>query len=739
MGAADERPAGILVESRDGSLASLDVERLRGDLLDVFQRAGQDDAMLCFEVADIVRAAAASRLTRRHAQGEARPFLAHGQLGDLIEEAIVQLGHGQLAKAYILARDQRRRTRAALHLVDGSQPAPARSKAHQPVVRDGSGTTDWDVRRIASALVREAELPEEIAQEVARRVEARVFDGGLRRLTSSLVRAFVDNELGMMGLDDALERQRPVGIPRHDLRQQVSRGDRAAADPDHPGRQSLNAALGGEVLRRFALEDVLDPASADLHQGGDLHVEGLSAPHRPLTLGVPAELLMEGAPGKRTPAQLLARVAELLPRTAHGLVLEDLEPAFAGVGRGARAAEAAHEFVLAAGALSAATGRTVHLTRPGGRGGRWSAHLLHAVQEARRADLPAPRLWLDGSEIEAAIERQAPLEAAVDELFASGHLVGIWHGTSERYAGPGLRRKGREKGPLACASAVHLNLPRLAREAGPWREERFLEAIAERVRQSVAILARIGRFQAQREPFAGLAKPRNAMVLTPIGLTEALRILGDGEIRADQGARVLGLIAEAAVRFGRDDHLSVHLDSIFGAGAATRMAALDAGLGGEHQARLFTDMPTPESEATPEYTTGFGAGLVLGAAVREGAGGRARGGSEHAQSAAAYLARLLVGVRAGALRLAGTHGPAGPGWPSQRPAGGHKVLQSGHLDLWRRFEAARSQHLDSGPRSTSKAAPAPPTPAPALSSTSAQPPAADPPTAPNTPTLPLFD
>ena len=730
----------VLVESRDGSLASLDVERLRADLLDVFQRAGQDDAVLCFEIADIVRAAAKSRMARRYAQGEVRPYLAHGQLGDLIEEAIVQLGHGQLAKAYILARDQRRRSRAALHWVDGSAPAPGPNTGHQPIVRDGSGSTEWDVRRIASALVREAELPEEIAQEVARRVEARVFDGGLRRLTSSLVRAFVDNELGMMGLDDALERQRPVGIPRHDLRQQVSRGDRAPADLDVPARQDLNAALGGEVLRRFALDDVLEPALADLHQRGDLHVEGLAAPHRPLTLALPAELLMEGEPGKRTPAQVLARLAEWLPRTVHGVVLEDIEPAFAAVGRGSRAAEAAMDFVTAAGALSAATGRDLHLARPGGRGGRWSANLLSALIQTHRDGLPIPRLWLDGTELEAALDRNAAIEAGVEDLLASGGLAMVWHGSGDRYAGPGLRRKGRERGPLACASAVHLNLPRLAREAGPWREERFLESIAERVRQSVEILGHMARFQSQREPFGGLAKPRSAMAVTPIGLTEALRILGDGEIRADQGARILGLIAEAAVRFGRDENLSVHLDSAFGAGAAVRFATLDRDQTAEHQARLFTDMPTPESDELPEYTQGFGSGLVT-----QGRGDAAA----RREAAAAYLARLLVGVRAGSLRL-GVQ--ATPESALLRPAGGHGVLQSGHLDLWRRFEAARSQHLESGPGGAAKPAkpaktssrPAKPEAAPALTSApgkSGSP--ATPPQAPHTdsnnPTLPLFE
>ena len=138
-----------------------------------------------------------------------------------------------------------------------------------PWVRDGAGTSPWNPARIVAALMEEADLPREIAEEVAERVEARVFDSGLRRLSTSLIREFVDNELMAMGLETALHRQEPVGIPRHDLRELLTRprprvagsgfgaagrsddADRWGADP--PG---LDGALAEALLSRYSLADV---------------------------------------------------------------------------------------------------------------------------------------------------------------------------------------------------------------------------------------------------------------------------------------------------------------------------------------------------------------------------------------------------------------------------------------------------------------------------------------------------
>ncbi|MDF1836770.1 MAG: hypothetical protein P1V35_02780 [Planctomycetota bacterium] len=686
----------LLIQTRAGHLTPLDPGRLEESLHLALSMIPLEDPMLPGEAVSVVRLAAGSRLQRRVAQGEPAPFLTVEALGELVEEALMQMGHVAAARAYILQRDRRSRARAALEVV-APDSDPLRD-GRMPMVRDGSGTTPWNLTRIVSALMREAELPQEIAGEVARRVEKRVFDAGLRRLSSSLIRAFVDNELGAMGLEEALKRQEPVGIPRHDLRAVFK--NPMAFDVTGFGNQprGVVSRVGGELLRRFALEDILDPEIADLQKSGSLELENLDAPHRPVVLAIPCELLLRGAPSVSTPMELLGAVAPILSSTSQGVVLEDLNSALAGIGRGARAAAVMREFLLAASALIEATGKPLDLSSPGGRGERWAAVLLQQAGGLLHSGTRLPRLFLEISEVEGALTRDPELQDPIESLLASGQLVPVWHGGGDRYVGPGCRRKGRERGALACGGAVSLNLPRLARSAGSWREERFLEQIVELLRKSVRALANLARFQSKMGEAGPVhLKSRTQYSVAPVGLLQALRILGDGELRADQGARVLGLMAEAAARFGREENLDVRLDSAFGVRASVRFARSDGDSEHPRQERLFSDLPMPEGERVAHYSLGFSGG-VSGLGDQALALGRLTS-SDASQAAADFLARLLVGVRSGALTTLQN--------PVSGPVDGDGSPVRPHLALWRRFDAVRSEHLEQSPLSSSTPAPSP--------------------------------
>jgi hypothetical protein len=400
--------------------------------------------------------------------------------------------------------------------------------------------------------------------------------------------------------------------------------------------------------------------------------------------------------------ELLGAGAPLLSNTSQGVVLEDLHTALAGIGRGARADAVLHEFLLAASALISATGRALDLSAPGGRAERWTTALLRQSGELLKAGTRLPRLFLELTELEGALARDPELFDAVEGLLGAGRLVPVWHGGGDRYVGPGCRRKGRERGALACGGVVALNLPRLARVAGSWREERFLEQIVDLLRKSVRALANLNRFQSKLGEAGPVhLKSRTQYSITPVGLLQALRILGDGELRADQGARVLGLMAEAAARFGREENLDVRLDSAFGVRASARFARTDGKADHSHQGRLFSDLPAPEGERVAHYSLGFGGGATgLGdhaRALTSTLGRQAH--MEPSQAAADFLARLLVGVRSGALNPVQN--------PISGPVDGDGATVRPHLALWRRFDSMRSEHLEHSPLSSSTPAPAP--------------------------------
>jgi hypothetical protein len=280
-----------------------------------------------------------------------------------------------------------------------------------------------------------------------------------------------------------------------------------------------------------------------------------------------------------------------------------------------RGAAGLNALIAAWTGLTRATGRGVGLGSPGARHAALSARLVEELLPFA-AEPCAPTLYFAGEDVEAALG--AGLEDAVERLLACGRLVPTFAGEGRRCVGPGLHRWPRERGALAVCGAVALNLPRLARRAGPWREELFLAALADLVRCAVEICDSLHGFQSSLPSFfPPRLAARPAFALVPIGLREALRVLGDGDLDPDRGARVLGLLAEAARRFSPPGAPRIVPSAFFGDRARARLAWLDrrerAGDGGQRW--LFADAELRrEGGSAPggAYAEGYGLSPVRG-------------------------------------------------------------------------------------------------------------------------------
>lgn len=587
------------VQKRDGRLVPFDEAKIAGAIAKAMRAVGENDEAFAGEVAGVVR----MTLDERHVGDSARDVPDIEEIQDLVEQALIELGRTTVAKAYILYRDQRARVRRALEVRTTPNPDDAgrSSGGRRLQVHESDGPKPWTKGRIVAALMREAELPRELSEKVASLVEERVFGTDLKRITTGLVRELVDNELLVLGLDAALRRQVSIGVPMFDLRRLVESPQREP-DPARPvagerlTQRGVEAATVSEVLRRFGLQEVLSPDQAEAHQSGDLFVHGLERPHLPLVSSIPASILA----GRPSPDEAFVQLEELgrLARgTAYGIVLEDpgvlLQP-LAESGRGGAGLAA---WLGALRAVAAAAGRRIDLAAPGRRAPAFARRL--AEELAALADGAfAPRLFVDADELEALA--MALETATLDRLLESGRVVPTWSNGAGRMTGPGTVRQAGERASLHCGGAVALNLPRLALRAGPWREDRMLEALAELVEQAVEILELQNAYQRRLLPQAG----RLAYAVAPVGMREALQWLGDGEIRPDQGARLLGFLAEAVERAGKARRLSVTVTPFFGERASERFAQLDAGLPQHSQRLLFDEAAAHLPEGGRSYTCG---------------------------------------------------------------------------------------------------------------------------------------
>lgn len=648
------------VRKRDGREVPFDLAKIRAAVLKATAAVGEPDEAYAGEVAALVELALAEERRTRGgdaARGEHVPGIEDVQ--DLVERALVETGRAAVAKAYILYRDGRARVREALQVV--------RSERGLVRVQDTIGTGPWSKGRIVAALMTEADLSRGSAEEVAAAVEQKVFGAGLARITTGLVRELVDIELASRGWTHALRRQEPVALPRHDLRRALAgqplaawersgwradAGDAAAELAPWPAEAaSIEGQVAGALLARFALREVLEEPLADMHVGGDLHVEDLGRPHLPLVLSVPSELVARGEPSPGGAFALLEELALLLSRCAFGVVLEDPGSALQPLVRGTRAKSplGLSAWLRSAAAAAAAARRHLDLGSPGERFSAFTARLVEELAALPADAASAPRLFLDAGEGLAVVREFPHVGELLDRLCAEGRVIPTWSREEEAFAAPGARRVAREQGALSTAAAVALNLPRIARRAGPWREDLALELLQASVQAALAVCSSLAAARAAWDARPSL-RARPGFAIVPVGLREALRHLGDGELDPELGARLLGFLDEAARRFAADLGLSAVVSPFFGARAARRLAHLDreqARRSDARQGELFEG-----GELAPEapYSVGFRLGPVAG---------RAPGASE---------AELLATLPSGALHPAPRPAPREAGLPRRRSA-----------------------------------------------------------------------
>jgi hypothetical protein len=600
--------------------------------------AGEADEGFAQEVAGVVELA----LARRHgSEATGSTSIPHiEEIQDLVENALVELGRGNTAKGYILYRDRRARLRDA---VEVRHPAGGRRTTGDPAVRvqESEGSSNWSKGRIVSALMGEANLPRATAEDVASRVEERVFLSGQRRISTGLLREMVDNELVDMGLTRALQRQAPLGLPRHDF-SRILRGEALtpwehesfagaafqAGVPYLSGPRALEVsttrAITSEIMRRYVLEDVLGEGLAELHLSGDLSIEDMGAAQLPTWIAVPGELLLSGEATPSAAFDLLDELADCARGASIGVVLEDPASVLQPLLRATRAGSSMgiSAWLHAIRAISRGSGRRIDLGSVGLRNKGFLARLVTAMAE-ERPGIHAPRLFLSAEELGSLIGPSggsAALESSIEILLETGRIIPVWV-SERRFAAPGCRRSPRERGVLACGGAIVLNLPRVARRAGPWRESRMFEELSGLVRASLEAARAIVAFQrrSQGGDARGFARMRTSFALQPSGLVEALRTLGDGSVDPDQGARLLGFLSEAARRYAKPGDPEIVVSSLFGERASARFAWIDAerlrqGRADGDQGRLFGEAGEPFLENPPEvpYSVGFDLGAPSG-------------------------------------------------------------------------------------------------------------------------------
>ncbi|RLI06231.1 hypothetical protein DRO32_05665, partial [Candidatus Bathyarchaeota archaeon] len=141
------------------------------------------------------------------------------------------------------------------------------SRRRRMVVRTSRlAIEEFDRSRIAEALIREAEVPAELASRIAREAEEKLSMIRVKYLTAPLIRELVNAILLEKGLEEYRHRMTRVGLPVYDVSQLLSSSPTWAVKEEACGR----------VLGEYALIGVLHRDVADAHLSGSLHIEDLT-------------------------------------------------------------------------------------------------------------------------------------------------------------------------------------------------------------------------------------------------------------------------------------------------------------------------------------------------------------------------------------------------------------------------------------------------------------------------------
>jgi ribonucleoside-triphosphate reductase len=135
-----------------------------------------------------------------------------------------------------------------------------------------SAIEEFDANRIASSLIKEAKMPADLAQKVAKEAEKQLLKSKTKYLTAPLVREVVNAILIDKGLEEYRHKLTRLGVPVHDVTSLI---ESATTAQQKPG--SVQLAAGETVLKEYMLLNILPRDIADAHLSGSLHINHLSS------------------------------------------------------------------------------------------------------------------------------------------------------------------------------------------------------------------------------------------------------------------------------------------------------------------------------------------------------------------------------------------------------------------------------------------------------------------------------
>ena len=129
---------------------------------------------------------------------------------------------------------------------------------------------EFDRNKIVESLVKEANVPIDLAQKIARETEKRLSEFKTKYLTAPLIREIVNALLVEKGLEEYRHKLTRLGLPVFDVTQLIR-----STSATSQSVEAVHKAAGDAVIEEYTLLNVLPRDIADAHLSGALHLNNL--------------------------------------------------------------------------------------------------------------------------------------------------------------------------------------------------------------------------------------------------------------------------------------------------------------------------------------------------------------------------------------------------------------------------------------------------------------------------------
>ncbi|MDD5687221.1 MAG: anaerobic ribonucleoside-triphosphate reductase [Elusimicrobia bacterium] len=201
-------------------------------------------------------------------------------LSDAIEKVLVEEKFEQTFQAYQRRRVEKNEMRKRIRIAKRKDKSDTTDLSLLVQAEVEEETSLWDKNKIADALVKEAGISHIDARKIAHDVEKRLISSGVDKITTSLLREMVDNELLTAGYASKIKKQMSLGIPTYNLEQIIfSKGKENSNIAEH-NPEAINLAIAEITLKQYSLNNIFSRDVADAHLDARIHLHDLGYPTR---------------------------------------------------------------------------------------------------------------------------------------------------------------------------------------------------------------------------------------------------------------------------------------------------------------------------------------------------------------------------------------------------------------------------------------------------------------------------